>query len=125
MGKQLSLGFPEVAARCEPLEVPQATPRAPLAYEPYPKGKMLEAADKVTMIHRTGRTKEVSFAQLVRGRMQLMWPIANETLLVSLRTGHVVTPKALKEWRVEPNALHMARVAHHIARLEGEVAVEE
>ena len=125
MTKQLGFDFQDDPnARLEPHEMPALKKHRAEKYDPYPKGKMLEAADVVTLIHRLGKAKQVKFSQVAGPRAYVTWPIANETLAVSLKTGRVIVPRALSEWRLEPNALEMARVMHKMIALEQKIAVE-
>ena len=125
MSKQLGFGFQDDPdAQLEPYATPTQKNYKPKKYEPYPKGKLPIAGDVVTLIHRLGNTKQVKFTQVVGPRAYVCWPIANETLAVSLKTGRVLFPKALAEWRMEPNALEMARVVHKMLLLEQKIAIE-
>lgn len=125
MSKQRSFDFPDDPdARLEPFASPAPKNYKPQKYEAYPKGKLPAAGDAVTLIHRLGNTKRVKFSQVVGPRAYVCWPIANETLAVSLNTGRVLFPKALAEWHLEPNALEMARVVHKMLLLEQKIAIE-
>jgi len=123
--KQLSFDLPDDPnARLDPYATPTVKNHKPEKYEAYPKGKLPIAGDVVTLIHRLGNTKQVKFTQVVGPRAYVCWPIANETLAVSLKTGRVIVPKSLAEWRLEPNALEMARVVHKMLLLEQKIAIE-
>lgn len=124
MGEQLGFGFQDAEARREGYEVPEPRRRSPEADDPYPQGKLLAPNDEVTIIHRTGKTKRVRFSQVVGPRVYVTWPIANSELALSTKTGRVVVPRSLAEWKLEPNALEMARVARDMSRLEQKIAVE-
>jgi hypothetical protein len=123
--RQLGLELPQLGeAKLEPYAVPAPSTHAAEKFDPYPKGKKLEAGDMVTLIHRLGRVKRVRFGDVLRGRVHVAWPIANEPLEISVRTGRVTSPRAMKDWRLERNALEMARVAHGMRVLESKIAVE-
>lgn len=125
MGKQLGFEFPEPAnATREGYAVAAPIQKCPNAFDGYPKGKALEPNDEVALIHRLGMVKRVRFAQVIGPRVHVIWPIANESLEISTKSGRVVAPRSLHDWKLEPNALEMARVAREMFRLERKIAVE-
>lgn len=110
MGKQLSLGLLETAAaNKDPVQLPKQPERKPEKFKVHPRGRALKLGQTVTLVHRTGRVKQVIFSGVYGPRVHVSWPIANQTLEVSIRTGRVVNPRKLKEWRLETNALAAAR----------------
>jgi len=109
MGKQLELGLPDVEASLEKCTVPEQKRHEPEPYAPHPVGAPLKPAGLVTLIHRTGRVKQVNFSQVAGGRAWVVWPVSHDQLGVSLKTGYVVVPKKLGEWRLEASALCAAR----------------
>lgn len=124
MSKQLGFGLQDDPnARVDPFEVPAPRKYKAEKYTPHPKGKLLQGGDTVTLIHRLGSTKRVKFSQVVGPRAYVAWPIANESLAVSLKTGRIIIPRALSEWRLEPNALEMARVMRRMIALEQKIDV--
>lgn len=123
--RQLGFDFQDDPnAHVEPYDVPALKKHKAEAYVAHPKGQLLKPGDVVTLIHRLGHTKQVKFTQLIGPRAYVCWPVANESLAVSLKTGKVIVPRALAEWRLEPSALEMARVAHKMMALEQKIAVE-
>jgi hypothetical protein len=97
-------------AKLVPYVVPPRGPVTIAEYERWPIGKQLTVNDGVTLINTdNGAAKQVRFCDLMGPRAYVQWPIANEVLAVSLKTGHVVVPRSLGHWQLEPNALASAR----------------
>lgn len=109
MGHQTGFGFEAAEVNPGHVTLPAAPRRKPEAFEEWPEGKPLTGGEQVTLIHRTGRVKLVRFDGVPSNRIHLTWPIANDTVEVSLRTGAVVFPKALREWYLEPNAFNVIK----------------
>ncbi len=125
MSKQLGFSFANSAPPAQtPVVAPPKLLRQPEAFDEYPKGKALEPGDEVTMIHRLGNTRRVRVGGIVKTRIHVIWPVANDTLELSVRSGVVVVPKDLSDWRLEPNALEMAKVLRGYAILDSKIAVE-
>lgn len=109
MGEQKEFGFAahDPTARIEPLVVPPQEPREPVNFERYPRDKPIEKGDTVHLVHRTGTVKAVTFCEVAGPRIYVMWPVANEVMPVSIKTGHCFGNH--KEWRLEYNAWIAAR----------------
>lgn len=114
MGEQLSLVSMDIdpAASLEPYEVPKAAARK-RTKEIWPREQALSPNDPVVLVHRLGDQKEVRFCGMVNHKIALVkWPLANELLEILVATGFVKTTKKrakLRDWKVEPGALHAIR----------------
>lgn len=109
MKKQTEIPGLDSFARREPWSVPRPRRVSPGPFPEWPAGKALSEGDWVTIVHRLGRVKRVRFIGVHRHRIRIIWPLANEVLELSLKTGNVVGRKRLAEWTLEPSALAAAR----------------
>lgn len=106
MKKQLEIIGLDRVATIEPYAVPRPRAVRPATFTEWQEGKKISEGDWVTIVHRLGRTKRVKFAGVYRHRVRVIWPLANEALELSLKTGR---RKRLADWSLEPNALAAAR----------------
>lgn len=109
MKKQLEIIGLDRVASLEPYAVPRQRVVKPEPFQEWPAKKQITEGDWVTIVHRLGRVKRVKFAGVHRQRVRVIWPLANEVLELSIKTGRVVTRKRLADWTLEPNALAAAQ----------------
>jgi hypothetical protein len=109
MGQQVNLldvGAPSPVEKPARLSPPQFEARS--EFEPFTKDVPV-AGDKLTIVHVTGAVKQVRFLDVNETYAHVQWPISNDVIEVSLKTGDLRIRRGVVIWRLEPTALKACR----------------
>lgn len=119
MGKQVNLfelddaaGAPEAERRHDLAS--EFVPRMPVA--PFDAERMPEPRDEMCVIGRFGQVKTVRFLSVNEVNALVSWPISNDVIEVSLKTGDLKIKRSEKLWRLEPEALKACRRLRNSSR---------
>lgn len=113
MGKQVNLFGGDVndpspqQPRREYISPKEFVPRE--AFEPFDIERAPEPRDEMRVIGRYGQVKVVRFLVVNEANAMISWPISNDVIEVSLKTGDLKIKRGEKLWRLEPAALKACR----------------